>query len=793
MKILRKIMIILGAAILIAALILSAWAYYAYRRPLPKQEGEMSIEGMQRETRIYRDTWGIAHIYAATRYDLFFAQGFVHAQDRWWQMDVSRRIGRGTLSELLGQNDKVQAIDRLARTLGWDQLAQANWEAASPEARLALDAYTAGVNAYIEGRSPGELALEYTVLDLRLDQVTVQPWTPQDSLAWEVALRWEMSGNASQELATARDLTLVDASMLSLLVPLPAALPADYTRLPLDSALALFDLIGPRQMLDGSGWVVSGDRTASGLPLLAVAPNLPIQIPSPWYEIGLYCVGVSAACPYHVTGLSVPGLPAVWMGHNDTIAWGFTSAGIDEQDVLVVQLNPANPMQYEWDGVWRDLTVREELLTINNEEEPLPLTIYQTHAGPLLPLTEDGSPGDQALVVLWSGYRTPADPIGALLRLDRAENWYDFRAALQTWGGAAVHALYADVQGHIGYQVAGNVPRRSSAEAGLIPVTHPGAASEWSGYVAFADLPSTYNPAEGYIIASNSQAEIEALLQDRASHTIETFAAIQSDTTSPFAAQLLPYLLDIDLEDESLIEMRSWLAGWDFRFDMDSAQAALFSAFWLRLLEYTYADELGTVPCDCPNVQQAILELLDYPNHPWWDDVQTEQVTERRDAVLRRAFEQAIADVTKRSGDDRTTWTWGALHTVRFTHVLTDIFGVSVIEDRFNQGPFPVSGSADTINTTPSLTSPDRRFQIVAAPSARLIIDLSNFESSRAMLTTGQSNHLASAHYDDMIDPWRFIEYHPMLWENASIEAAADAMLALEPVAPDLPTPPPDE
>ncbi|HEX3054127.1 MAG TPA: penicillin acylase family protein [Aggregatilineaceae bacterium] len=225
MKILRKIVIILGAAVLIAALIVAGWTYYAYRRPLPKQQGELSIEGMQRETRIYRDTWGVAHIYAATRVDLFFAQGFVHAQDRWWQMDVSRRIGRGTLSELLGQNDKVQSIDRLARTLGWDQIAQANWDAASPEARLALEAYTAGVNAYIEARSPGELALEYTVLDLRLDQVTVQPWTPQDSLAWAVALNWEMSGNASQELTIARDLTFVDAGMVSLLVPLSATPP----------------------------------------------------------------------------------------------------------------------------------------------------------------------------------------------------------------------------------------------------------------------------------------------------------------------------------------------------------------------------------------------------------------------------------------------------------------------------------------------------------------------------------------------------------------------------------------
>ncbi|MBN1967717.1 MAG: penicillin acylase family protein, partial [Anaerolineae bacterium] len=731
MKTVRKILIILAACALVVAVVLIALTYYTVRRPLPKQEGELRVEGMQDAITIYRDSWGVAHIYAATPYDLFFAQGFAHAQDRWWQMDLNRRFALGTLSELFGEDETIQAADAIARTLGWGRIAQANWEAALPESRAALAAYAAGVNAYIADRSPGELALEYTLLDLRGGAIVIPPWTPLDSLAWSAAMHWQTSGSAIREIENAQALTRVDGAMLGLYAPLNApessptilsaedlGLPADvtpapepeitlptgvdYTRLPLDRALAALDLIGPRGVPESTGWVVSGARSATGLPLLAVAPGAPVEMPSPWYEVGLYCIETSYACPYNVTGFSMPGLPAVFSGHNDRIAWGLTGAWIDEQDLTIIRLNPDNPAQYAWDGGWRDLEITEEALIVNGLEEPVPITIARTHLGPVIALPPPLVGRDQALVVHWTGQYVPYDPVASLLRLNRARNWDEFHRALSLWGGAASNALYADVDGHIGYQLIGRVPVRSAQHSGLLPVSSQEDGAGWFGFLPYDLLPSALDPAEGLIVAANNRIappgyteslaetlsgtfgpeaalqlavtwdpgyradRIARRLRDVDAHTPESFADIQGDVTSDFAAEIMPYLLNLPLEEGTLSEMRDWLGEWDRRYALDSPQAALFGAFWLRLLEFTYADELGTPPCDCALMRQPMIALLATANHAWWDDVQTRFVVERRDAILRKAFEQAVIDLTNTLGSTRDEWRWGDLHTVTF-------------------------------------------------------------------------------------------------------------------------------
>jgi penicillin amidase len=787
-----------SVVVLITAITITALAYYAVRRPLPKQEGELVVGGTRDAVTIYRDGWGVPHIYAATPYDLFFAQGFIHAQDRWLQMDISRHIGRGRLGELIGENEPVQTTDRLIHALGWEQIAKANWIASSPESRAVLLAYAAGVNAYIEERDPGQLALEYTLLNLRADDIQIEPWTPIDSLAWLVALHWQNSGNASRELEHALALTRVDEGMLALYSPLVSSEDAttplpptgiDYTRLPVESALAELDLIGPRTMQDGSTWVVSGAHTASGQPLLAAAPGQPVQMPSTWYEVGLYCLETVPDCPYNVTGFSIPGVPTIVMGHNAQIAWGWSSAWIDEQDVYVIRLNSDRPAQYAWNGDWLPMEVIDEPLTINGVEEPLPFTFYRTALGPVIAAPSPLLDRDQALVLRWTGMDLPADPVAALLHLNRAQNWDEFRVALSRWGGAAVNVVYADVAGNIGYQLAGRVPIRSRDHAGVVPIMAEGEEVLWRGYVPFEALPSAYNPPSGTIIAANTRAvtdpgyragRIAVLLNEADKHTVESFAEILGDTTSPYADVVLPVLRGLELGAAS--DMLAWLETWDRRYAMDSPQAALFGVFWLRLIEFTYADELGHIPCDCPATQQAMADLLAYENHPWWDDVQTRFVVERRDAILRKAFEQAVIDVTDQLGPDREAWRWGDLHSATFANVLTLNLGVSLLEEQFNRGPVAVGGSADTINATRSNTQDDPPFQVLTAPSARMIIDLSDFESSRAMHTTGQSHHLASPHYDDMIDPWRFNEYHNMLWNHTTIEETADAVLDLEPV-----------
>jgi penicillin amidase len=502
------------------------------------------------------------------------------------------------------------------------------------------------------------------------------------------------------------------------------------------------------------------------------------------------------------------------------VAWGITGAGIDEQDTCIIRLNPDNPAQYAWEGGWREMEVIEDALAINGVDEPVPFTIYRTHLGPLIAAPSSLAERDQALAIRWTAQDSPSDPVLALLRLDRAHSWDDFRAALAEWGGAAANVLYADVEGNIGYQLAGRIPVRAPDRSGLRPVSGQDGAATWRGTVPFDALPDLYNPPRGYIITANNPvvppgyegvfaaqaaarfdpgaswslaavwdpgyraARIEERLLETEAHTVETFADIQGDSASRFAAQLLPYLTQLEPDGTLARDMLDWLDEWDRRYALDSPQAALAGAFWQRLIEFTYTDELGVIPCDCDATRQAILDLLAVPNHPWWDDVQTRFVVERRDAILRRAFEQALIDLTARLGDSHDEWRWGDLHTATFTSVLALNVGVEFIEDQFSRGPVPVGGSADAVNATRSAASASHPFGVLSAPSARLIVDLGDLENSRAMHTTGQSNHLASPHYDDMIDPWRFIEYHNLLWGHTTIEESAVAMLSLEPVLP---------
>ena len=840
MRNLRKVSILALVIVISTAALATALAYYVTRRPLPQQEGELVVQGMQDAITIYRDSWGVPHAYAANPYDLFFAQGYVHAQDRWWQMDISRRLARGRLSALFGPDETLQATDRLARTLGFEQLALANYNASTFETRAVLHAYTAGVNAYIQGRAPGDLAVEYTLLDLRLDDITIDPWSPLDTLAWLLALQWQTSGNVSQEIMRAQALTRIDEAMLALYTPPPApdapsilsaadlglpdaapdadpgssaAPPADYTRLPLAETLAAFDLLGPRDMPESTAWVVSGDHTASGLPLLAAAPGYPLQMPSPYYEVGLYCIETPELCPYNLAGLSVPGVPGIFNGHNGHAAWVLSGAWIDEQDLLVVRLNPDNPLEYAWDGGWREMTTREETLVINGEDEPQTFTVTSTHLGPVIASTSPLLGRDQALVVRWTAQHAPADQLIALFRLNRARSWDEARAALREWTFTAQNVLYADVTGMIGYQLAGRVPVRAPDHTGLLPVPIEDSAGEWRELLPFDRLPALANPPGGVIVAANNPivppahpdaaplnaiaapgaraARIADRLREIDAHTGDTFADIQADVYSPSAAEALPVLTEALSGDERLRDLLDWLEEWDARFAIDSPQAALFGAFWLRLAEYTYADELGMAPCDCFNVRQGLLDLLALPNNPWWDDAQTRFVVERRDAILRRALEQAIVDLTQAQGSDRNAWQWGNLHTAEFSSVTISSIGAGFVEEQFIVGPVPVGGTGDTLNTTRSLGSGRNRARVLSAPAARLIIDLSAPESSRAILTTGQSNHLASSHYRDMVDPWRYVKYHSVLWDRASIEEASDAMLALEPVYLPLATPVP--
>jgi len=546
-------------AVVILALVLGAGGAFYFKSYLPntvaKQsfpqiDGEIQVTGLEGPVDVYRDSMGIPHIYAASAHDLFFAQGYVHAQDRFWQMDAWRHIGSGTLSEMFG-SAQVET-DTFLRTLGWRVTAEAEWEALGPDSRAILQAYTDGVNAYLKDHRGTALSLEYAILGLLSPDYKLEPWTPVNSLTWGKAMAWDLRGNMDEEITRAVLLkTLTPEQVDQLYPPYPedhpvivnkigdgtaaSAVPATPTdpallsTLPLDSVQSNIALLDPLlgQLSDGIGsnsWAVSGKLTDTGMPILANDPHLGIQMPSIWYQVDMHCMPKSDACPFEMAGFSFAGVPGVVIGHNDRIAWGFTNTGPDVMDLFIEKVNPENPNQYEVDGKWVDFETRKETIAIVGGE-PVEVTVRLTRHGPVIsdaygPLKDQGDPKDKEFVpfkdragielpqqyviaLQWTAL-TPSTPFEAIWGFDKAQNWTEFRAAASNFHVPAQNLLYADVDGNIGYQMPGDVPIRKKGD-GRFPVPGWNSEYDWTGTIPFEEQPYTFNPAEGYIVTANNR------------------------------------------------------------------------------------------------------------------------------------------------------------------------------------------------------------------------------------------------------------------------------------------------
>jgi penicillin amidase len=844
-------------ALVILLLVAGGVLAFVYNRwtmgPLPQHAGTLRVAGLSAPVNILRDERGIAHIYASTAADLFFAQGYTAAQDRWWQMEFWRHIGAGRIQELTGQNEAVMRQDVFIRTAGWYEAAEADFNRLTDRAKGYLEAFAAGVNAYIRSRPAGELAFEYNILGVTGVTIPIEDWTPIDTLVWAKVMAWDLSGNRSSELARSALLDELGEDMVNAYAP---PYPFDvYTTIvqpedlppagePFAAAANSRDTAGqigvPTRLAGGyddaegfvfargagigsNNWVVSGSKTASGMPLLANDPHLGIQMPSIWYEIGLFCQPVSAECPFEVRGLTFATVPGVVAGHNARIAWGVTNVGPDTQDLYLLKINPENPLQYEWNGDWRDMTVREETIRYGDSPETVTFQVRLTHLGPIINDNQIDDTGrllgfnnEDPMAFRWTAYE-PGTLMESIIQLNQAQNWDEFRAALRLWDTPSQNFVYADVDGNIGYQTPGNIPIRAAGHSGLLPVDGTTDEYEWRGYVPFEYLPSIFNPERGYIATANQALvplsyyeqlaatlgdqfgadsnysfsqewaygqrgqRIVDLLEASDAHDLETFRAIQGDNKLLVAEAMAPYLAGLDTGDAALNDLRDWLLDWDYQLHMDSPQAALFGKFWSALMRNVYDDELAAINETAGGGGQemwATLLLLQEPQNLWWDNLTTANVTESRDDIVIQSLRQGHEALVALQGSDRARWSWGQLHTATFVSNPLGLSGIDLIENMVNRGPVAASGGSDVVNATgwqiDDLT-------VRALPSMRTVIDLGDLSRSQVIHTTGQSGHPFSPHYGDMIDDWRMIRYHPMLWTQAQIEAAAVNRLVLEP------------
>lgn len=830
----RRLLYVLVAVVLIALIAGLILLPRSARASFPQIEGEIRLEGLDGPVDIYRDKAGIPHIFASTEHDLYFAQGYVHAQDRFWQMDFQRHASSGRLSEMLG--NATLDTDVFLRTLGWERIAREELKSLDAQTLATLEAYAEGVNAYLAERSGSELSLEYLFLALLNRNYQPAPWEPLNTVSWAKAMAWDLKANMEAEIQRAQLLQSFSRQQIAELFPAypdehPVVVPdfemaataggarltsVDYAELAGPLALsaerfaALDALLGsfPEAGLGSNSWVVSGELTASGAPLLANDPHLSASMPSIWYQNGLHCMPKSADCNVEVSGVSFVGAPGVIIGHNARIAWSFTNVGPDVMDLFIIKVNPENPNQYELNGEWVDMEVVEEEIVVAGRD-PVLLSARLTSFGPIISdsygsllefETQAGIelPESYAIALRWTALE-PSYILRAVLKINRAQNWEEFREATREFSVPSQNLLYADVDGNIGYQMPGNIPIRAAGD-GRYPA--PGWTDDyaWLGYIPFEELPYVYNPPSGYIVTANNavvsgdypyfiadawdygyraQRIVDMVESIGGGFDVQIFEAMQADNLNLGALEVLPYLLQVDFEDQKLVDMRELLADWDGQQSADSAPSALFNAFWKQLLAATFHDQLPEEDWPEGNSRWfAVMEnLLQEADSIWWDDQRSAEV-EGRDEIIATAFAAAVEELEKELGADPAKWAWGDLHTITFRHQVMGNF--PIINLLFDRGPYALAGGSAIVNANNWDTS-SGTYAVESLPSKRSIMDLADWQNSLQIHTTGQSGHAYHPHYADMAPTWAVVDSLPMHWELTAIQADAEGHLRLLP------------
>ncbi len=802
-----RILLIVAIVIVILLVAGTGGGYWFASRSFPTINGALHVPGLKSSVQVVRDPLGVPHLYADNMDDLFFATGYVQAQDRLWQMEFNRRVGYGTLSEIFGAATIKE--DRFLRTMGLGRAARADWAALSAEEKHPLEMFANGVNAFVNAHLDS-LPLEFTILGFK-----PAPWQGMDALAWAKVMAYDLGGNYDSELERSQLAAKLGADAANeLMPPYPTEGPfiispemKDYKApvtdiaLPSDSlAIGSPDLTALAAMERGLGlggegvgsnnWVIDGTKSTTGKPILANDPHLAIQMPSIWYEMGLHCIPQNDACPLNVVGFTFPGFPGIVIGHNDRIAWGVTNVGPDVQDLFVEKMNPNNPNQSEYQGKWEDMQVVDEPIKVHDVVSET-LHVQITRHGPIMTPVLPGV--TQPLALQWTALRERSRIFQAGLLIDEAKNWNDFRSALKLWDVPSQNFVYADVDGNIGYQMPGNIPVRAKGD-GSVPVPGWTGEYEWTRYIPFDELPFVYNPPSHFIATANNAVvpttykylitndwsapyraqRIADLLKAKDKLSVDDIMAIQGDVYSIPLAQLQKYIVAIQpngtLQQRALDQVKAW----DGRETEDSAGATIMAATLDQLVRIALGQRINdaklsqTYLQDTADNRRVILALLTHPESHWWQGA-------GRDATIGQSFEQAVNALAK-YGDNPAEWRWGRIHTATFEHPLGSVQPLNLI---FNAGPVGVPGGVDTVFATPY--DPTDPYAVTWVSSMRQIVDLSNLGNSLTIHTTGQSGLPLSKHYSDMVPLWRTVQYAPMYFNRDALDQAKEGVLVLQP------------
>lgn len=807
---------------------LAEWIRFALqmgsRISLPKVSGQIRMAGLRAPIEIVRDTWGVPHIYATNDLDLFFGQGFVHAQDRLFQMEYSRRLASGRLAEIFGR--RALPVDRWTRTLTLRRVAEYEASHLEDQNVSMLQAYANGVNAFLaRGRRP----IEFFLLGIRSE-----PWEIADTLSWVKMMAWSLSVNWEAELLRARTIARLGPEAASELEPphlnrWPYIVPpgSDYSSigdLSLERARQSRPFTGPSpyQGLGSNNWAVSGTLTDSGKPILANDMHLALTAPAIWYENHIVSDQINAI------GVTMPGVPGVISGHNGKVAWGFTNGFADVQDLYMEKLRrtPDGTVQAAYKGEWENAIVLNEKITVKGGRIETEEVIITRH-GPIINNLAPDFIGEQPLALRWTSL-DPDPSVNGYYSLLTTANCAEFHEALKQWSGPVVNVISADMAGTIAYSFAGKIPVRTRGN-GRVPVPGWTDEYEWIGYIPFDALPRINNPSQGYIVSANNRVvaedypiriELEPISGDRAQRiselildsslrgdekiTIDFFRTMQFDQVSTSARWISRYINSL-IERQSahtprseLIDILELMKDWDGALTTSGPSAAIYQVFIRKLAELLLAYKLKESPQEPassrlterlmgkgPTPVLADRSLFGERWLPWlihilqssdatWFDLGGGVTT---DAVVKQALLEAFQELKLTLGSDPSRWSWGRLHKATFRHILGSQQYYSRL---FNRGPFSVGGDSTTIWAT-GTSYHNLDTENMVGPGYRMIIDFQNLDQSISLLAPGQSGNPGSSHYGDQVKGWFTGGYHPMLYSRESVLDGSRHILRISP------------
>ena len=751
------------------------WLREESSKRLAQIEGMVSLAGLEQPVEVLRDKWGIAHIYAQTQHDLFFAQGFTAAQDRLYQIEIWRRTGAGELAEVFGP--EFVERDRIARLVRYRGDMQAEWESYSPDTKEIATAFTDGVNAYIE-HAGNRLPIEFDLLDFRPGQ-----WKPEHCVLRIAGLM--MTRNARQEVARAEMVAKLGIETTMKYSPTDP-----HRRLDPDPGVDLDGLdaavvanyrastgIPVLHSQDASNnWVVDGTLSATGKPLLASDPHRAVILPSLRYLAHLVAPG------WNVIGSGEPALPGIAIGHNERAGWGFTIVQYDQVDLYVETVDPENPHRYRYRDEWLDIEVETEQIRVKGRAEPVAVELKYTRHGPVI--WEDPEK-DRVVAVRWAGAEPGTAGYLGSLATDRIQNWDGFVEAMKAWKIPAENIVYGDVDGDIGWIPAGLLPIRENW-SGLLPVAGHTGEREWSGFRTVDELPRIHNPAQHYVATANHNIRpkdypydlgfdwsepyrfdrVDEVLREGKKFTVDDFERLQHDSMSLAARQLLAMLKQVpEGGSAELREARQLLEGWDMVLARDSQAAPLFEAWQEETLKPKFVELM--VPAAAEALVRKNLTL------PTLFKLLEQASAGERHRVLNESLEAAFARTRELLGEDTARWRWGSLHKVLFQHPLANSPARKAV---FDLPPVERDGGAYTPNRA---SGPN--YRQTHGASYRHVLDMADWDRSVFTSTPGQSGQPTSPHYSDLLESWGHDRFVPLLYSREAVEKNTAHKLVLEP------------